>query len=427
MTAATPAASRPSRHAAQVDAWLARHRPGFVADLMHLVSIDTRSPRESDAYDWLAGYFTALGAEVTAEPRHPALAGHGAANRNEHSTLSASERANLHVRFPADAGLSRVLFSAHVDVVPPAADFPDGFRPRVSGDAVVGRGTADTKGNIVMLAAALRCAAELGLPLSRAVELDLVVEEEIGGNGALSTILHGRDVSEVVVLEPTDLEVLHGHRGCLEFTVRIGGRASHMGGDGVSAIDGAMEYIAALRGLEARLMAEAMADPDFAGYARPMQINVGRIAGGEWHGSIPALCSVGGAFGFHPRYSLDDVRGMLTDLVAGLGDPWLREHTDIRYEGIRNGAYVGDPHSAVATDLRREAQAATGRQRVPRAWSVSCDARLYHDHLAVPTVVFGAGQLAHAHSSAEQLSIAEWSQGVATLVGFLTADREVAR
>ncbi|MEU9506728.1 M20/M25/M40 family metallo-hydrolase [Micromonospora sp. NPDC048170] len=424
MSTATPDAPR---HTAQVDAWLARHRPGYVADLMQLVSIDTRSPRESDAYDWLGSYFTALGAEVTAEPRHPALERHQAANQNEHSALSAAERANLHVRFPADAGLPRVLFSAHVDVVPPAADFPDGFRPRVSGDAVVGRGTADTKGNIVMLAAALRCVADLGLPLTRAVMLDLVVEEEIGGNGALSTILHGREVDEVVVLEPTDLEVLHGHRGCLEFTVRVGGRASHMGGDGVSAIDGAMEYIAALRELEARLMAEAMAEPDFAGYSRPMQINVGRIAGGEWHGSIAALCSVGGAFGFLPKYSLDDVQGMLTELVAGLGDPWLREHTDIRYEGIRNGAYVGDPHSAVATDLRRAAQVVTGRQRAPRAWSVSCDARLYHDHLAVPTVVFGAGQLAHAHSSAERLSIAEWSQGVAALVAFLTDDREPAR
>ncbi|WP_431897569.1 M20 family metallopeptidase [Micromonospora haikouensis] len=427
MTTATTDASRPPRRTTQVDAWLARHRSGFMADLMHLVSIDTRSPWEDRAFDWLGGYFTALGGQVSVEPRHPTLPEHPAANRNKHSALPASARANLHVRLPADADVPRVLFSAHLDVVPLAADFADGFRPRFSGDDVVGRGTADTKGNIVMLAAALRCVADLGLPLTRAVLLDLVVEEEIGGNGALSTILHGRDVAEVVVLEPTSLEVLHGHRGCLEFTARLGGRASHMGGDGVSAIDGAMEYIAALRKLEARLAAEAMADPDFAGYSRPMQINVGRIAGGEWHGSIPAQCSVGGAFGFHPKYSLDDVRGMLTELVTGLSDPWFNEHTEIRYEGIHNGAYIGDPYSAVATDLRRAGQTVTGRGRPPRAWSVSCDARLYHEYLGVPTVVFGAGQLAHAHSSDERLSVTEWSQGVATLVAFLTYGRETAR
>jgi acetylornithine deacetylase len=402
------------------DRWLARHRESFVEDIAALVAVDTTTPNEPAAFSWLRDYFERLGGTVSHEPRHAALLDHPAANHNEYAQLPPEDRGTLRVDFPAPtAGGAHTLFSGHVDVVPPGPDFPLAFEPKEADGRLVGRGTADTKGNIVMLAAALRYLADAGIPLRRGVTLDLVPEEEIGGNGALSTVLHGRDADEVVVLEPTGLEVFHGHRGCAGFAVEIGGRSSHMGGSGLSAIDGAVEFLALLRELEAELLDEARTDPAFAGVDRPVQINVGTIAGGEWPGSIPERCTVGGHFGFHPRYSTAAVLGMLSDLVSRLRDPWLRTHSRVRLRGIHNGAYLGDPDERVARDLRAAVRATGAAVAQRRAWHVSCDARLYHEELGLPTVVFGAGRLADAHSSHEALDIDEWGRGVAALAGFL--------
>ncbi|MFI6079305.1 M20 family metallopeptidase [Actinoplanes sp. NPDC051343] len=406
--------------------WLTANRDSLLADIMSLVSIDTASPNESAAFDWLTAYFEDLGGTVTALPRHPRLFDRPEANRNKYSDLPATARGSLRVDFTdsqPSAG-RHVLFSGHVDVVPGGHDFPLAFQPEVRDGQVIGRGTADTKGNIVMLAAALRFLRDTGRRLGHRVSIDLIGEEEIGGNGALSSILYGSTATEVVVLEPTELEVFHGHRGCAGFTVDFIGKSSHMGGDGVSAITGAIDFVEQLRELESRLRSEARTAPGFEAVDRPLQINVGVINGGEWPGSLPQRCTLDGFFGFLPGYSVDDVRGMLDDLVAGLADPWLRTHTSIRLEGIRNGAYLGDPRCPIAVDLRRAVRAAGAEVAEGRAWNVSCDARLYHELLQVPTVVFGTGSLASAHSCTERLDIAEWSLGAYAFAALLNHGEE---
>lgn len=412
----------------RLDSWLAARRERYLADLADLVAIDTRSPHEHRAFGWLTDYLTAHGATVTAQPRHPALPEHPDANHNAHGGLPDALRGGLLAEFDTDAPVQRrTLFSAHVDVVPPGPDFADPFLAAVTDGHVVGRGTADTKGNIVMLVAARRFLAEAGIPVRRGTTLDLVVEEEIGGNGALSSVLHGRAADEVVVLEPTGLEVFHGHRGCLEFTAEFHGRSSHMGGDGVSAIDGAIAFVGLLKRLEADLVAEARRDPAFAGWQRPVQVNVGAIEGGEWHGSIPERCVLRCSTGFHPRYTVADMRAMLADLVTALPAPWSPNTVALSYPGIHNGAYLDPADTAVARDLRAAVRTAGADVAEGRAWHVSCDARLYARLLGLPTVVFGAGSLRYAHSSVERLEIDEWSRGVAALATFLSAARPDSR
>jgi acetylornithine deacetylase len=401
---------------AEFGSWIAAHRERYLADLADLVAIDTRSPHERRAFGWLRDYFAAHGATVAEQPSHPDLDQHPDANHNAYRTLP--DRANLVAEFDRELA-HRTVFSAHVDVVPPGPDFADPFTMSTVDGWVTGRGTADTKGNIVMLAAARAFLADAGVVPRRGATVDLVIEEEIGGNGALSSVLYGSDAAEVVVLEPTGLEVLHGHRGCLEFTAEFRGRSSHMGGDGISAIDGAVAFIGLVKELEARLIEEAAADPDFAGWARPVQLNVGAIEGGEWHGSIPERCAVRCSFGFHPRYPLAEVRLMIEKLVAALPEPWPAGSVSLSYPGIHNGAYRVDPDVPVARELRAAVRAAGARVPERRAWSVSCDARLYARILGVPTVIFGAGRLEHAHSSVERLDIGEWTRGVAALAGFL--------
>jgi acetylornithine deacetylase len=272
-----------------------------------------------------------------------------------------------------------------------------------------------------MLLAALEFLLEADITRLRDVEVDLVIEEEIGGNGALSAVLHGRRVDEVVVLEPTGLEVFHGHRGCLEFVAELRGRGTHMGGpNGLSAITGAFEFAGAVRRLEQRILEEARTHPSFSGWERPVQINLGRIEGGEWHGSVPELCRVWCALGFLPERSVAEVKALLRKTVADLPDPWWRTHTRLEYDGIHNEGYLGDANAAVCEALRRATWRAGMPSAGPRAWNVSCDARLYARELGVPTVIYGVGSLAEAHSSHEQLPLDELESGALALIYFLT-------
>lgn len=405
-------------HTTEFDDWFRANRGRLVEDLLELVRIETVSPHEDRAFGWLADYFRPVAEQVQLEPRHPDLKDHPAANQNAYLALPAEQRGTLRIDLGGTLGTPATLLSAHVDVVPAAPGFDRAFDPQTKDGVVIGRGTADTKGNIVMVAAAVRFLQETGQRYRRTL-LDLVTEEEIGGNGALSACLHGRDVAEVVVLEPTALEVFHGHRGCVEATVQFNGRAGHMGGTGRNAILGATAFVGLVGELEEQLLAVARADPVFAGFPRPVQINVGRVRGGEWHGSIPEHCTVGISFGFHPSLDEAAVRMSIDGLLARLPQPWVPQDVEVRYEGIHNGAYVGSVDAPVAHQLRAAVRSTGASVRERRAWCVSCDARLYHELLGVPTVVFGAGRLEDAHSSHEHLVMDEWARGTLALAGLL--------
>ena len=403
------------------DDWMAESRSDLLADLCELVAIPTHSPLESNAFTWLAQRFEALGADVRQEPLHDTLVSHPAANQNTYLDEDRKTRCTLNVRLPSCGGVERILFSAHVDVVPGGPGFEKAFLPEVKDRVVTGRGTADTKGNIVMLLAALRFLKEAGLVRRRDVEIDFVIEEEIGGNGALSTLLYGREADAVIVLEPTSLEVFHGHRGCLEFTTRVQGQPVHQGAaeSGVSAIKGAIELIGKLGSLEEKMVDEARNDPDFCSWERPLQVNIGTIGGGEWPGTLPEFCIVGGTVGFLPSYSATDIRHALEEICQSLDTGQSAPSYSVVCEGIHNEGYRGDPYSNVAKALRRAVEAGGIPVPKPRAWNVSCDARLYHHFGGFPTVVFGAGDLMQAHSSHEHLTVSQWERGVRVLAAFL--------
>lgn len=412
----TPGDTIKPRAGSALTDWLDRHEARYVAELCELVRLDSVPPGEEPVQRRVEGFVA--GAQVFWEPAHPGIADHPDGNRNDH--LGRADRRTLSLSWRATGPGCPLLLSAHADVVPAAADFASAYQPVLEGRLLYGRGTADTKGNLLMAAAAVEAADTLGVPRP-AVRLDVVVEEEVGGNGALSGVLHGRDVAGVVVLEPTGLEVFHGHRGVVEFTATVQGTAGHMGGAGANAILGAVDLVSELRALEARMVEVVRSEPAFRGYERPVQVNVASIHGGDWHGSTAERCVVTASVGCSPELGLDGARREIEALSSQLPEPWRPEDVQIAYTGIHNAPYLGDPDSWLAAALRASVASTGVRPESRRAWCVSCDARLYAEHLDVPVVVFGAGRLDQAHTSEEYLDLDEWRRGVAALVGLLGA------
>ena len=90
--------------------------------------------------------------------------------------------------------------------------------------------------------------------------------------------------------------------------------------------------------------------------------------------------------------------------------------------GLRNDAYLTDHRAPVVAALTTAAAKVTGeRLSTVDGWKVSCDARLYAKVAQVPTLVFGSGALANAHSPHEQVSLREIATGSAILADFLSS------
>lgn len=402
--------------AAQFASWWEARRGHTIQGLLELIEIPTTSPDEELCYPWLEARVKELGGSVQIEPPPGDLAEHPEFTVTE---FSARARSNLRARFPhPDPGAPRLLLNAHVDVVP-ADDFPAAFSPVLHDGEIVGRGAADTKNNIAMTFAALELLGDLEIPPAFDLTVDFVVEEEIGGSGTLASILNGCEADEVVVLEPTGLEILHGHRGCLSFEVEVEGVAGHMGGtEGLSAIDGAVEVIGALKRLEAEMREAASAKPLFDSPVSLTPVNVGAIHGGQWHGSFPRRCQLRANAGFLPPDDVAAVASRIERTVAELPEPW-NERCRVTYSGIHNEAYVIDSATPLVGRLvgcGRRQGVETGR---PRVWEASCDARFYSRLLDLPVVVFGSGDLGAAHASDERLSLTQFSAGVRMLADFL--------
>ena len=402
--------------------WLQLRRQQIVEDLSRYIAIDTSLGKEGAANSFLLEYLSGAGFTVQMEPLHPDLKGHWAASPHPLSRIS-EERVNLRCVFNrgGSSGL-RTAFNCHIDVVPATQEFENAFCPVLVNDRLYGRGACDTKNNLVMLAEALRYISEADLKLSRNVSLDMTVDEEVGGNGTLSTILHGVPSDEVVVLEPTDLRIFRGHRGCLTFEVVVHGRAAHMGSPaaGCSAIKGATRIISELELLEKELIEESRDDPDFGFWDFPLQLNIGVIDGGEWAGSVAQQCKVLGNLGFLPPSTIEDMESLIRSRIFRALDKLPLLKADISFNsGLRNGAYIQGNESRLLRDLGTAVEAA-GLDPTALGWKVSCDAHYYDRLLRIPVVMFGSGSLGAAHSANENVLIEDVLRGALVLVDFLT-------
>jgi succinyl-diaminopimelate desuccinylase len=116
----------------------------------------------------------------------------------------------------------RVLFNAHLDVVPGA----DGqFRPRQAGHFLYGRGTHDMKAAALVLAEVFRDTAR-DLPF--ALGLQLVTDEEVGGyDGTAYQVGQGVDADFVVIGEQSGLRVVAESKGIAQVRLVAAGVAAH--------------------------------------------------------------------------------------------------------------------------------------------------------------------------------------------------------
>jgi acetylornithine deacetylase len=191
-----------------------------VAVTRGLVDIDSTTGREGDCVRWMANLLGEAGYELVEQ-------------------VVDGARRNIYASF----GKSEVVFSTHLDCVPPY------FPSRLDGEVLFGRGSCDAKG-----AAAAQVAAVETLRRQSITNVGLlfVVGEERGSDGAKLAQKLAPGSKFLINGEPTTNRLGVGTRGALRYSLRAKGRAAHSSYPelGESAIEKLLDALIMLRKME---------------------------------------------------------------------------------------------------------------------------------------------------------------------------------
>jgi acetylornithine deacetylase/succinyl-diaminopimelate desuccinylase-like protein len=209
-----------------------------------------------------------------------------------------------------------------------------------------------------------------------------------------------------IVGEPTTLQVVTAHKGDLWLQLETRGRAAHgsrpdLGKNAVHTMARIVDllqttYAAALRRRRHSLLGRAT-------------VNVGTICGGAQPNVVPDRCVISLDRRTLPGESDAGVRREILRLLR-------RHRLPARMLNLR-----GAPCPPMETDVRlplvRQFMNRVGQRR-PIGVHYFCDAAVFSG-AGVPSVVFGPGDIAQAHTADEWISLRQLESAAALLAGFL--------
>jgi acetylornithine deacetylase len=311
-----------------------------------------------------------------------------------------------------ETGRSLIL-QAHVDVVPTGpADMwtHPPFEPVIEGDWLYGRGGADMKVGHAAMTAAMDALRAIGLQPAATVYLQSVVEEESTGNGALMTHLRGYRADACLIPEPEEEMLVRANTGVLWFQVEVRGIPVHVRemGAGANAIDAIYRVIAHLRELEERWNGLKAGRAHFEGEAHPINLNIGRIEGGDWASSVPAWCRIDCRIALYPGTSAAEAAKEIEAHVATLarGDRYLANNPPrITWNGFFAEGYELAPGSEAEAVLGRAHEAATREKLRSFMTAGYLDTRVYALYDRIPALCYGP-KTQNIHGFDERASIA---------------------
>ena len=295
----------------------------------------------------------------------------------------------------------RVLLAPHMDTVGSAA-MPDAhFVPRVKNGRMYGRGACDTKGSIAAMFTALvstEARAETEL-----VFVGLIDEENAQeGSRALAAAKFQADLA--IVGEPTQLRPIMAHKGDMWLKLVTRGKAAH-GARPELGVNAVHEMAKIIHLLETRYARELRKNE------HPMlghpTINVGSVRGGTQPNIVPAQCEIEVDRRTIPGEKDAAVRREIVKLIrdAGLKAQLINaKHNDCL-----------PMETDLTLPLVRQFVALAGR---PGGADFFCDASIL-SAAGIPSVVFGPGNIAQAHTADEWIALASLRGAAQMLARFL--------
>jgi acetylornithine deacetylase len=294
----------------------------------------------------------------------------------------------------AGSGGNSLVLNGHVDVVGPASEKlwrTPPFRAVRDGDWLYGRGSGDMKGGLVAIVGAVLGLRRLGLAPLAPVQLQSVVEEECGGNGALQCVLSGLRPDAAVIPEPFPGLIPTSQLGVLWFHVDVAGMPAHVAEaqEGFNAIEASFAIVEELHALESEL--NEAPPPPFDALAHPINFNVGVLSGGDWPSTVAAECTLSCRIAHYPGTPVVELQRLVEEAVsrAAAVSAYLTEHAPVvRYDGLScEGSVVADGEPIVRA-VSHAWEAVAGTPAVTGPTTATTDARAFVAS-GVPAVCIG--------------------------------------
>ncbi len=334
--------------------------------------------------------------------------------------LEYGDRPNVRAVQKGCGGGRSLIFNTHMDVVPPSARQERPFDPYIEDGEVWGRGACDAKGQLVTLWLVMQALRDLGISPGGDVIAHLVIEEENGGNGTIAMARTGETADAAIVLEPCNFNIYPQIRGAVWFETTIYGQSGHSGAPGgtVSALLKAIRAIEVFTEYHGIALAESRGKyPLFDQFENPAPLTIGELHTGDWPAQAPEKAVFTGVLGILPDRTKEKVMDDLNEMVRNCGDEWLAEHFEIDFT-YRHDATVIEPDHPMVRALEAACRGA-GTDCAVSAMTASCDAWWYNNQLAIPTVVFGGGDLGVAHSNRENMPIQDMLTAAEVLIRYI--------
>lgn len=309
-------------------------------------------------------------------------------------------RPNVIGRFPTDRpGKPKVLFAPHTDTVGVGGMTIDPFGGELREGKVWGRGASDTKGPMASMLWALREMGDqiAGLP----VEVHFVgfMSEESSQLGSRHFAEHHRGYALALIGEPTSLQTVHKHKGCLWADVITQGVSVHGATPelGVNAITKMSKLIDALDTEFRELLVEV------GGVDETLQhstLNISMINGGTRSNIVPNRCTL--------RL---DIR-TTPQLHAHIGALKLLTEFIHRHDPEAEVAMFSDapPLNTPGDSPFVQKLVDCGANLTGAPWF--CDAA-YLAEAGMPAIAIGPGSIAQAHTKDEWIATDDLQAGVA--------------
>ena len=298
------------------------------------------------------------------------------------------DRANVLVRLtPQGRVTRRIVLAPHLDTVPCADEKQ--LTPEFKDGKLFGRGACDTKGSVaVFLDTLIELAHAERRPRETEIVFAALVDEENAQGGSRVLAGSGLQADLAIVGEPTKLRIVTAHKGDLWLRLQTHGKAAH-GSRPDLGRNAVLEMARVVQLLETTY-AKKLRDKKH-GLLGHATINVGSIWGGNQPNIVPDFCEITADRRTLPGESekvvIQEIRELLNahKLRADLMD----------FKGLESPSLETDPDNERVKELMSEA-----RQHQPAGVDFFCDAAILAQ-AGIPSVVFGPGDIAQAHTADE--------------------------
>lgn len=280
-----------------------------------------------------------------------------------------------------------LAFSGHMDTVPETGWQDDPWSGRIADGFLHGLGSVDMKGQT---AAAIIAATSL--PESVPVTLLLTADEETTKGGALAIAQRSqlaKGVRAVLVVEPTEMVPMRGHRAHIQFTaVATGAQAHSSTGKGYNANWSLIPFLADMKAVYEKLRSDpALQDQAYDPVFSDFNLIV------DNHGTAVNVNAPKATAMIKFRYSASIDPGPIVEAVRG--------------SASRNGLELAESREGKPPELARDhwfvglCQDASGQTAGVAPYGTDASEL----QAVAPCVLLGPGDIFYAHKPAEKVSV----------------------